>query len=42
MPLLIVGNEISGTTSVFTIVPAPGAAAVLALGGLFASRRRRS
>jgi DNA-binding beta-propeller fold protein YncE len=41
-PLLIVGNEISGTTSVYTIVPAPGAALVMGLAGIAALRRRRA
>ncbi len=41
MPLLIVGNEVSGTTTVYTIVPAPGAATLLGVASLAMLRRRR-
>lgn len=41
VPLLIVGNEISGTTSVYSFAPEPGTLALLALGVGFAAWRRR-
>ena len=41
--LLIVGNEISGTTSVYAVIPEPGTALLLGLGTLaLAAARRRS
>lgn len=41
-PLLIVGNEVSGTTALFTIIPAPGATALFGLASLITIRRRRN
>lgn len=43
VPLLVVTNEISGSTTIFSIVPEPGTAGLLSLGaaGALARRRRR-
>ncbi|MFM9958354.1 MAG: choice-of-anchor I family protein [Phycisphaerales bacterium] len=41
LPLLIVSYEVSGTTSVYTLVPAPGAGALMIGAGALLARRRR-
>lgn len=41
LPLLVVTNEVSGTTTVFSVVPEPSAAGLLAVGSAALAMRRR-